>query len=86
MTKVSARYWDQGEGYKKTKQNKTSKETWKKKLIKTFASFTSVINNRSLVAIHASCGPKDIMKDLAEEFMLLHGMLEAVRQSARLGY
>jgi hypothetical protein len=38
------------------------------------------------VAIHASCGPKDIMKDLAEEFMLLHGMLEAVRQSARLGY
>ena len=70
------------------KQNKTkqAKKLEKKKLIKTFASFTSVINNRSLVAIHASCGPKDIMKDLAEEFMLLHGMLEAVRQSARLGY
>lgn len=56
------------------------------KLIKTSAFFTSVMDNRSLVAIHASCGPKDIMKDLAEEFMLLHGMLEAFRQNARLAY
>lgn len=38
------------------------------------------------MVIHASCGPKDTMKDLAEEFMLLHGMLEAVGQNARLVY
>lgn len=38
------------------------------------------MDSRGLVAIHTSCGPKDTMKDLAEEFMLLHGMLDAVRQ------